>query len=981
MALLLVTVLFAAGALYVKYKLEGLRSVVQREVEARTGARVRVGNVVVNGLRGFRLDDLDLALVLADGPVLRCAADVAYVYIDVADLLNGRVTVNRVETDGATIRVDRASDRPWIAPDRAGITEAAHFLDSPAFRFVGKNCTLEVDKVVGESRLIITELGFDVARMTGSLDILAKVSGKLARAAGKDIKVDLRFTSLEDFDLRVHCDALSAQDVAVFLPASERLVRNGTAAPSLRVAGYPGMTLVLAFEVPFRDLTVRSQPDFIHPISGTLTGVASYDATKHVLSLTTAKAESDQLAGRVEGSISFDGPLPALDLRLDATRLPVTEALSYALEGQADAYGGYDLKLEEPCQVYVTLQGTTDAPVIAFHGSAGAGEFSFAPSDPSSPEASLQLGPITLAWSSETPTPAGSFTVVDGTFTHETTGLKAEKVSGVLTVGNKRIVMDPFNATVTGNPFVGGLKYDVEEDHLELSVNGAISGLENTLLAKAFPDVSLAGAVSVRGSVVKTANRYAIDAWLDATQAEIGYQWWFLKPAGIGGEARKLHVDLAPNQSLTFSIESTIASSRFHTAAVLDHKKSTWQLASAQITSDKLDVDAIGKCLHLAYKVSGGTGVEAQWEWKRDAVDGRQWSMTASGSIDKLALLPEGGETPLACEGLHAAVSVTGAADPKGVVTLTARKARLPAIKGKWFVPLRPEGVPGAPDTRSWTYDLAAEALDAPPWKGTHFAAQAYTTPQESGFRSFDAKVGDGHVAGSYRNIKQDNAYDLAFTWSGVPAAYLIDQLDYPRVLTGLSSGTVGYFLDRDDPNTLKGQGRFEVHDGQFSADFLVSQLQGRLEDQISALPPSLKFSLLKSDVAFEKDQVKTSNVQLDSKGIKISGDGTFVVHGDMDYDVKVAVSPQVADTIPALRDNFNIQGLRLAQQDIELVFKVTGPTFNPKGELAEMPPLGVTLVSSAFEVTSDAMRVIDIPRKVLADLLKIGGGIVGISK
>jgi len=56
-------------------------------------------------------------------------------------------------------------------------------------------------------------------------------------------------------------------------------------------------------------------------------------------------------------------------------------------------------------------------------------------------------------------------------------------------------------------------------------------------------------------------------------------------------------------------------------------------------------------------------------------------------------------------------------------------------------------------------------------------------------------------------------------------------------------------------------------------------------------------------------------------------------------------------------------------------------PAFNPKGEVSGMPPLGITLVSSALEATSDAIRVIDIPRKILADLFRIGGGLVGVTR
>jgi len=94
-----------------------------------------------------------------------------------------------------------------------------------------------------------------------------------------------------------------------------------------------------------------------------------------------------------------------------------------------------------------------------------------------------------------------------------------------------------------------------------------------------------------------------------------------------------------------------------------------------------------------------------------------------------------------------------------------------------------------------------------------------------------------------------------------------------------------------------------------------------------------------------------------------------------------VSLSPETAEKIPILRDNFNVAGLRLAKQDVDLVFKVKGPLFNPQGELAELPPIGITLVSSALERTNDAMRVMDIPRRMFLDLLKIGGGIVAKPK
>ncbi|HEO72069.1 MAG TPA: hypothetical protein ENN80_12470, partial [Candidatus Hydrogenedentes bacterium] len=56
MALLGITVLFAASALYVKYRLEALRGSIQARLEVRMGAALAFGAVEVNGLRGLRID-------------------------------------------------------------------------------------------------------------------------------------------------------------------------------------------------------------------------------------------------------------------------------------------------------------------------------------------------------------------------------------------------------------------------------------------------------------------------------------------------------------------------------------------------------------------------------------------------------------------------------------------------------------------------------------------------------------------------------------------------------------------------------------------------------------------------------------------------------------------------------------------------------------------------------------------------------------
>jgi hypothetical protein len=200
-------------------------------------------------------------------------------------------------------------------------------------------------------------------------------------------------------------------------------------------------------------------------------------------------------------------------------------------------------------------------------------------------------------------------------------------------------------------------------------------------------------------------------------------------------------------------------------------------------------------------------------------------------------------------------------------------------------------------------------------------------------------------------------------------------------MLTGICTGDVNYTMDQDDPATLNGTGNFEVMNGKFSADFLVAQLQGSLDGSIGALPPSLAFNRLASDVRMEGDKLTSNALVLESEGLTIDGSGYYIVNGDMDYDIQVALTPETAARIPALQAYFNLEGHRLTQSEIALGFHLSGPSFRPRSAVAGLPPVGVTLVSGAFEMTSDALSIVDLPRQLLVDLFKIGGGIVGAQR
>lgn len=724
LVLLIATVSFAGGALFVKYKLELLRTTVELRAESRTGARLQVGSVQVNGLRGLRVDNFE-AVLDTMGPMLRMSVPVALVDIDIIDLLSGEVTVDCVRLDNAIVSIARPPDGEWFTTETLAYREASSFLGAIPFRVIGKDGTLDIQNVVGATRVGLDDFQFDFSRLSGSSDIAAKLSAELDGMGDKEVEVNLRFTSLEDFDLRIQCASITADDINVLLPASQRLVETGMIRPSVRVTGYPNRTLVLSCEAQFANMTIRDQPSFLKPATGDLTALASYNIAEGVLSLTAAKAKTSQLAGALEGWISLAEELPSFDLRLGASQFPVLAVLNSALQGQVADRAILDLELHEACEVEVRLQGTSETPQISGEISVNAGTLAFTPKKPYHPRGALELGLMKVSWSSESSSPAGMFNVSGGTLEHGRSGFRADKISGVVNLKEGKMVCDPFNAEITGNPFVGRLGYDVATGRGELVLDGKINGLEKTLLAEAHKDVIVSGAVDLNCRIANKGEGYVLDGEFDATQAQLDYRWWFRKPLGIGATATKVHAEWIPRKALTFSGDLSVMSSPVAVTGSAVWTDGAWRVDSLDSHSEAVELAALDKCLRIPYSITGGTGTQAHYSWRRHEGTDRGAHIELRGLVDEAKLTPADSEIPLHFKGLNIDVRMeTGTGQRTGKMVLAVDSGRMPPFGSPWFIPLNtdPEMQKKYPDAGwNWTYDLSAPSLKIPPLEGIEF--------------------------------------------------------------------------------------------------------------------------------------------------------------------------------------------------------------------------------------------------------------------
>jgi len=981
-ALLLLSGAIAGGALFAKHKLEGFRGTLLETAEFRTGTEIRFQSIAAFGLRGLRAEGLELTKTLDAGSEVHLKLPLAYVYVDLTELLYGQIQVDRIQVEGAEVifRRPATAEGSVASPPSFGTTTAA--LPPISFRVMGTDCRVRIENVAGASTLDVTNISFDVAKLIDSPALSGTIEGLYAGDESKKLKVTTRYVSLDDFEASATIQRVTADDVNVFLPASKQFVLAGSAQPNLRVEGKADGTFALSVETAFEGLLARDQPEFLSALTGALDARATYNPSDRVLRVGMARATTDSLSGAVTGLIDFSNASPSFDLKLTSAQLPLTDIVSFALGDRLEQYGELQYTLSPDTTVALHLTGTADTPSFEVQSSMSGADIAFKSKDKRFPDGDIRLGRVDAVWNSAEKKASGSVAIVDGKIRKTDMDIEATRITGNATISGKRIDISTLTAVVNGETLVSSGWYDAEIKEGEAKAAGIVSGIGEFKLAQSIRNTTLSGSTGVRASGKLSKGIMTFEGDVDASQTEIGYRWYFLKPAGIGATAN-IKGTFSPKKSVTFDVDGVVAGTQLTAVMRLTYAGKKWQLRSAEAKSDHLDVVSVGKCLPLPYVITGGTARAATYEWKRvDDTPGVEWTAKVALSIDEIAARAEGAQNAIVCKDLTLSGDFIEGESPVTKLHLHAKDAVTPPIRGdKWFAPITRDFKKYPMTNRNYLYTLEADTLEVPPWKGTQFKGSAFQNENENGIEKYTAKIDDGTIEGTYVSNRADNSYKTTAKWSNVPASYFMAHLRQPQIFIGNMNGSVSYTQDRDDPRSLTGTGNFDTSNGQFSADYLISLFERQLEGDVSALPPSLKFSRLESTVEFEGDVVKTPKIHLESDAMALDASGEFVLDGDMNYNIKVAVSPDAAERIPLMRDNFNVQGHRLAQQDIDLAFNLTGPTFRPVSTVSETPPVRVTLVSGALETAREALQVIDAPRKILFDLLKIGGGIVGAKK
>jgi len=942
------------------------------------------------------------------GPTVRVDADELRLQPDLTSLLSGQTGFGRVIIRGGRFDVTlpgpvkplSPSARPVAANEtrpaslKEVLASAYGRLPAPPnlpFRLSLHGCSARIAGLPVPGNVIqVDDLEADLYQPPDSPDRYLRVTGRVTvadlnlpftcrvRASGKqDASLDLDIDTIELERLA----GLMATPVPGWQPAGTGRLRLEIEADQTSPAR---ARLMLGFQSVSLPWPIAG---ILPPVTGTLELEAAPRSDFSGVDL-RGTSRSNLLEAGGEGSIRLDGGEPEITATVRVESLPLENLIKAGLAMAPPEIAGLTLEPDGPARVTIFARGTPWKPVISAEAYLAGASARYASSDPKIPSARVRFGQTLLRWTSGQPFPEGMVSILDGGMEKPFMSFSLDGVSATVMLGQGRLSLKPFSARLNGQPLFGDLSADLASRAADVSAVVTVKDIEKTPLGHPSEDLWLSGEATIRATGRVSPHGIDLKASAEATRAGIGLEWWLRKPIGVGAAIHEARLTLEPGKLLKVEGEASVDATPIKALLEYDWgaKERKWQVRHIRVDLPYLDVNSAGKCFNLPYAITGTHAKDAYYERNRrgERIDGNV--MEIGGYIDRASLLPEGCPVPLICEGARVKVILDNQRQDLhfGDVTIETQRADVPPLTETWMLPLDAKAdpeylaaqAPGPP--RLWTYHLAAAAVYMPPWQGENFTAEVKDTPETVSMEPFRAEVEGGRIEGYYSKVKETNDMRLRASWEHLPVVYLLRHLELPEVLEGRVDGSVDYTMDTDDPGTLSGKGAFSVKDGRFFSDALIAYFGPAFFGTVSDLHPSeLKFREFRSNVGLSGDRIQTDDIRLDLEGMSFTGSGTWITGGDIDYQITMSVQPDTAEQIPIMKQSFNIEGFRLAQRTIDLGFRIRGPAFKPVSEISGLPPVGVTLVSGAAEMTGEAVRVFDLPRQLLFSLFKTGGGVI----
>ena len=1007
-------ILCAVGALFLKYRLEHARVFSMNAISAGAGIEVRFDSLRTEGIRTFDITGLHVTAPLPGTGKATLEAEALQVHLSLPDLLRGRFAVGEVRVQGGRLLLEgiplgRKGGNPTVSDHARSLLPAFKL---PSFSVTGTDCRVEVRSDSLFHSLMAEDLAFDLASVSEGALISGQIQARVTyQGAGVGVTLSGRYRQQEYLDADLDISGVTADGLRLLFSLPEGV--DGAANCKIHAWGNPDREMLAEIEANVAGADYPGLPVPVVDTSATLKSLLRWDMATRKLMVLEANVASPLANLDVDGALDLNQQPPSMELAAVVSGIPVADLVAQQMPESVRKFGELELVLPEDPKIEINVAGPLREPRIAAQVVAPQIQIAFQPADKKMPKGSLSLARTELTWDQSAGMPTGTANIVDGTLVSSVYGVEVKRIAGTVTLDASGVSVRPFTAVVKGEALSGGVTYELSKGALAADLTGTLTKIEETPLYHVTKGLWIGGDIAFDvHAEYQRGGKLSLKASTDVTRGMVAFEWWLRKPVGVGATIKELNLAIEPGKTLEVKGEAFIEDTHLLALFQYQRRQEKWRSKHIRVDIPHLEVNSAGKCINIPYTATGGACKEAFYESNSTGKNLDDKTDTLGGVFDEVSFKPDNGASPLICKNAKVSVTLNNKPGQRKTSELTvhAVEAHVPPFGETWLLPLgsddpeytdefalkyfeeeaeekakkaAADGAAVVDDSRPWLFHLSGDTITAPPWEGRNFVAELYTDSNKTEFRSARAEVGGGHVEGTYLQDKADNTASLKATGEGIPAKYVIRHLALPEILEGNITGNVTFTMDQDDPRTtLRSEGDFTIKDGHFLADPLRETFKHAFSDTFAALhPAALQFETASSKVRIEGDHIYTEGLVIQLPGMKVTGEGVWVMEGDMDYNVNIAVTPDMAEQLPILRDSFNVEGFRMTQRDIELGFHITGPTFSPTGELAGLPPVGVTLVSGAAEMTGEAMKLLDTPRQMLFSIFRVGGGILGATR
>ena len=967
-ALAVVAVCVIAARWYVLERLQGAKERALEAAEQALDCDIRVGKIRSEAIDTFVIEDVDVR-ARDEGDNGRVASiPLVRVSIDLPHLIRGGVRAREIELVSPEVLLD--NNEPGRTAAVQGILAGTGSRDAQPAVTV-KDGRLAV-KLGDSEPLRFSGIGIQAARAPGFDGV--QVQGECADVPFSKGPVAFKGTVAEagNWNIKLTTGEMILSDLARLAAPGREHGLKGTLAADVELGSLPDQSVSVRGNVSFTDLAYRDVAEPFTPISGNA-GI-DLELGNGFRSIVVGKCnvQSEDVSGNISGNIEFSDGGSVLGLLVKITDPEIEERLEQAATQAIPQFSEFDVEMSQDATYVLKLTGDASNPetTVSLEVRDAAVRFSsvgdasgWASGNVRCKDLWVELGEDASAFAVRANIVAGDVATQD---------LALRELHGDVAFSDNIITLEGVSCAL---------------DRARLNLDGTVSMTPDSLsqidfeldadtvphlLSWVIPNgCYVDGTVIVTGTVVGTVDEQKWTANADFANARVRCASILEKPA------------LMPaTMGFTFVLDDTLrrevameidfdGSSVKGDMVLTKHEDGVWRGITMQAQSSAMEIPTLAALFNLPVKQSSDRPADWAVSFSRDEA-GLDWkSELDAHDVTILAGEKEGG---IGLQSLALQLEYDRQLN-RFALGMAGRTAVVDALRLELPGFLSSNG--GSNSSATWDLDLRLTDCAYKSWRLDEASAKGKIEGGALNLAPVACEAYGGTLNGEFKLDLSTEDYASRLTWQNLEMSRIAGNVSLPpTAVHGRLSGEIELAGTLGQPNKRRGEGHLELAGGQIDSSYFIGKVQNNGESEAYA---PVTFEKASARLRLQGGVTYTEEIEVQKTGLRFSGEGWFDSLGNLNYDFKTVLSPELVEQIPMLKKRQVIPLPAFARDDLPLDFKLTGNISKLESSV-EARPIQIELATKTVKLGTDAVDVgikaVEMPTRLFLNLLQYGASL-----